>query len=319
MPTATQLSPGQARVVDPILSEHARGYIQPELVGRSLFPLAPVPMYGGKIIQFDKSAFRLVNSQRAPGTATKRIQFGYQGDPYAIVPNALEASVPRELMRDASVVPGIDLGTRSINTVLKVLNLGHEVSCANIARNADSYDAGHTLALSGTSVWSNAASTPLEDVQNGREAIRASIGVYPNTALVSAKAMKNLRNNAEIINRIKYTSRDSVTTDILSNLWEIKNVVVGQAVSADAVTDAFGDVWGPDVLLAYVAPSGGGDASANAEEPSYAYTYLIEGMPMVEQPYWDANTKSWVYGVSYDYTPVLSGMQGGFLISGAGN
>lgn len=318
MTTAAQLTPGQARIVDPVLSEHARGYRQAELVARSLFPLAPVPMYGGKIIEFDKSAFRLVNSQRAPGTATKRIQFGYQGKPYAITPNALEATVPRELMRDASVVPGIDLGTRAINTTLRVLNLGHEVACATIARNAANYDGNHTLALSGTSVWSNAASTPNEDVMAAREAIRSSIGIYPNTALISAKAMKNLKFNPTILDRIKYTSRDAVTTDILSALWEIPNIVVGQAVSADD-TDAFGDVWGADVVLAYVAPSGGGDASNNAEEPSYAYTYLIDGMPMVEQPYWDNNTKSWVYGVSFDYTPVLSGMQGGFLITGAGN
>ncbi|MHB1273621.1 MAG: major capsid protein [Rhodanobacter sp.] len=318
MPIATQLSPGQARVVDPILSEHARGYRQPNLIARSLFPLAPVPMYGGKIIQFDKSAFKLVNTSRAPGTATKRIQFGYEGQPYAIVPKALEATVPRELMRDASVVPGIDLGTRAINTVLRMMQLGHEVDCATIARNAASYDVNHTLALAGGSVWSSATSTPNEDVQAAREAIRTSIGMYPNVCVLSAKALKNLKFNAEILNRIKYTSRDAVTTDILASLWEIPTVVVGQALSADD-TDAFSDVWGADVVLAYVAPSGGGDASANAEEPSYAYTYLIEGMPLVEQPYWDANTKSWVYGVSFDYTPVLSGMQGGFLISGAGN
>ena len=319
MTTTAQLSPGQARVVDPVLSEHARGYRQPGLVGRSLFPLAPVPIYAGKIIQFGKEAFRLVNTSRAPGTATKRINFGYQGEPYAIMPSSLEATVPRELMRDASQVPGIDLGTRAINTVLRVMQLGHENSCATIARNTASYDANHQMALSGTSAWSSSTSTPSADIATGSEAIRSSIGVYPNTALLSAKAMKNLRFHPEIIDRIKYTGRDSVTAQLLGQLWNIENVVVGAAMTADPVTDVFGDVWGADVVLAYVAPSGGGDASANAEEPSYGYTYLIEGMPLVEAPYWDPNTKSWVYGVSFDYAPVLSGMQGGYLITGAGN
>lgn len=318
MTTTAQLSPGQARIVDPILSEHARGYRQAGLVGRSLFPLAPVPMYGGKIIQFGKEAFRAVNTARAPGTVTKRINFGYEGEPYAIQPNALEATLPREIMRDASQVPGIDLGTRAVNLVLRVINLGHELACASIARNAANYDANHKLALAGTSTWTGAASTPIDDVMAGREAVRNSIGVYPNTALVSAQAMTALRTNAQILDRVKYTSRDSITAGILAGLWEIPNVVIGAGVSADANTDAFGDIWGADVVLAYVAPTGGGDASANAEEPSYAYTYVIEGMPMVEQPYWSKGAKSWVYGVSFDYTPVLSGMQGGFLISGAG-
>lgn len=319
MTTTAQLSPGQARIVDPVLSQHARGYVQPGLVGRSLFPFAPVPMYGGKVIQFGKEAFRLVNTARAPGTATKRINFGYQGVPYAIVPNSLEGSVPRELMRDASQVPGIDLGTRAINTVLRVMHLGHENQCQTVARNTANYDVNHQLALSGTSVWSNSSSTPSENISAAREAIRESIGVYPNVCLLSAKAIKNLRFHAEIIDRIKYTGRDSVTPELLGKLWDIENVVVGSGMVADPVTDVFGDIWGPDVVLAYVAPSGGGDASANAEEPSYGYTYLIEGMPMVEAPYWDPSTKSWVYPVSFDQTPVLSGMQGGFLITGAGN
>lgn len=319
MTTTAQLSPGQTRIVDPILSQHARGYRQAQLVSRQLFPLAPVAAYGGKVIQFDKSSFRLVNTARAPGSATKRIQFGYQGAPYAIVPNSLEGSVPRELMRDASVVPGIDLATRAVNTVMNVMTLGEEVACANMSRNAANFDANHKLALSGTSLWSNSTGTPISDVQGAREAIRSSVGLYPNTAIISPKALKNCKENPQILDRIKYTGRDSVTTAILASLWEIPNVVVGAAVAADPVTDAFGDVWGPDVVLAYVAPSGGGDASANAEEPSFAYTYHIEGMPMVEQPYWDPNTKSWVYPVTFDYTPVLSGMQAGFLIQGAGN
>lgn len=72
------------------------------------------------------------------------------------------------------------------------------------------------------------------------------------------------------------------------------------------------------MILAYVAPDGG-DAGANAEEPSYAYTYAIEGMPSVENPYWDENSKSWIYGVSADEQPVLSGMTAGYLIKDAGS
>lgn len=315
--SAPQLTPGQTRIIDPILSQHARGYRQPQLVGRSLFPMANVPIYGGQVIEFDKSSFRIVNSARAPGSATKRIQVGYEGKPYAIVSRSLEAVVPRELQRDASQVPGIDLASRSINTVLSVLNLEHETKCAALARDTSQYDANHKLTLSGTSRWSDPSSDPSIDVSNAREAIRESIGLYPNTILLSSRALKNLKFHPKILDRIKYTGRDAVTADILSALWEIANVVVGSAVVAGD-NDAFGDVWGEDVVLAYVAPAGGGDASANAEEPSYGYTYVIDGMPMVEQPYWDGNTKSWVYPVSFDYSPVLSGMNAAFLIAGAG-
>jgi len=308
-----QMTSGQARIVDPVLSTHAQGYKQAGLVAQSLFPNGNVGMYGGNVIQFGKEAFRLYNSRRAPGTTTKRIQFGYQGKPYSIVPGALEAPVPRELMRDASKVPGIDLGARAVNTVMRALLLEREYNCAQLARTAGNYDANHKLALAGTSRWTGAASDPNADVRAGKEAIRSTIGVYPNTALIAATAFSALQENAKILDRTKYTGRDSITTEILARLWNIQNVVVGEATVADAA-DTFGDVWGDDVILAYTNVS----ADPNVEEPSFGYTYVIEGHPMVEQPYWEQTSKSWIYGVSYDNAPVLSGITAGFLIQSAG-
>lgn len=309
----SQQTPGQARVLDPILSEHARGYRQAGLVATALFPIASVGSYGGQVIEFGKEAFRLYNSRRAPGTNTKRIDMGYTGKPYAIVPSALEAKVPRELMRDAAQVPGVDLASRAVNTVMRSLTLEHEYNAAQLARNAANYGTDHKIALVGADRWT-ATGDPSADVEAGKEAIRQTIGVRPNVALVSATTMSALRFNAKILDRIKYTGRDTPTEQILQDLWGIKKVMVGEAVVATGQTDDFGDVWGDDVILAYVSES----SQANAEEPSYAYTYAIEGMPLVEQPYWDASAKSWIYGVAFDNTPVLSGMAGGYLIQNAG-
>lgn len=52
-----QMTPGQVRVVDPILSEHARGYRQAQLVATALFPFADVAAYGGQVIEFGKESF----------------------------------------------------------------------------------------------------------------------------------------------------------------------------------------------------------------------------------------------------------------------
>jgi len=315
-----QMNPSQARVVDPILSNYARGYRQRSLIATALFPIAFVSMYGGKVIEFGKESFRLYSSQRAPGSTTKRITFGYEGKPFAIVPSALEATVPREIMRDASQVPGIDLGSRAVSTVLRSLLLEHEYAASQIARTAANYDANHKLALAGTDRWTSDTSTPIKDVQAAREAIRSSIGVYPNTMMISARTYSALKSHPDLIGRTANNALRTVTLDTLKAVFEVSNIVIGEAVVADA-SDSFGDVWGNDTVLAYV-PENGTDAGAtgiaNAEEPSYGYTYAIEGMPLVEQPYWDANAKSWVYGVSYDNSPVLTGMTAGFLLQNTG-
>lgn len=311
-----QMTPGQTRVVDPILSDHARGYRQAELVAPSLFPFADVSAYGGKVIEFGKESFKVYNSKRAPGTNTKRVRFGYEGKPYAIIPSALEVPVPRESMRDASAVPGINLATRAVNIALRSQLLEYEVDAAAIATAAANYDNNHKVALTGTDVWTNDASDPAGDIEAGKEAVRSSIGLYPNTLLLSAKAFSACKRNVKLIDRTANTGIRKVTLDLLRQIFEIENIVVGSGVVAGD-DNAFGDVWGTSAVLAYVSP--GADVNANIEEPSYGYGYRIEGMPLVEQPYWDNSAKSWIYGVSNDATPVLSGMAAGFLIQGAGN
>lgn len=296
------------RVIDPILSNVAQGYKNAELVGNFLFPRVPVFASGGQIIEFGKEAFYSYNLRRTPGGTTKRIQFGYQGKPFALLQDSLEAQVPREWMRDASVVPGIDLGQRAIALGMKIATKSLEVDQAAIATNAANYDANHKLVLAGGTKWSTGTGTPTADINTAREAVRASVGMYPNTVLLSAVAFNAAINNPNVVSRFQYTTHDVITEDMLAALWNVDKVIVGKAIS---MTDAgvASDIWGNNVVLAYTNLG-----SMGAEEPSFGYTYTMDGNPLVEQPYWDNNTKSWVYGVNYERLPVLSGITAGFLI-----
>lgn len=314
----TQQTLAQSRVIDPILTTHAQGFVRPGNIGMALFPAATVASYGGQVLEFGKESFRRYNTKRAPGSATKRITFGYAGKPYAIIPNSLEALVPIENSNDASKVPGIDLATDSVDVVLDTLELSHECECADLARNAALYDNNHKVALTGTDRWTDpAASKPSQDINSAIDAIRGSIGIRPNTVILPASAFSALQTNESILERLKYTGRDSVTAELLARLWNVSTVQVGDAVVASGQNDDFGDVWGNDVIVAYVAPPTGGNRRS-AARPSYGYTYTITGMPLVEQPYPDRNAKSWVYPVTADRTPVLSGITAGFLIQNAG-
>lgn len=296
------------RVIDPILTNVAQGYKNAEFVGSILFPRVPVFASGGQIIEFGKEAFYNYNLRRTPGGATKRIQFGYLGKPFALLQDSGEVPVPREWMRDAAAVPGIDLGSRAISLGMKVITKSLELDQAALATAPANYDANHTVVLAGGTKWSAATGTPSVDIDNAREAIRASAGVYPNVVLLSAKAFAAARNNPNVTARFQYTTADSITEKMLANLWNVDLVVVGKSLT---MTDAgvASDVWGNNVVLASTNLG-----SINAEEPSYGYTYTMDGNPVVEPAYWDPATKSWIYPVNYERAPVLSGISSGFLI-----
>lgn len=300
------LSPSNVRVVDPVLTNVAQGYMQAEHVGSNLFPRVPVGLRGGQIIEFGKESFQLFSARRAPGAATKRVRFGYLGKPFALLQDSLEAQVPREYLQDAAKMPGIDLGSRAVRMGMSTLSLTLENDQATLARTAANYDGAHQIDLTAAK-WNVDANKPTNDIVNGREAIRGSVGIYPNMLLLSAKAFNAIINNANVLDRFKYTSRDSVTPEMLANLWNISKVVVGSAVYFDDTGTAV-DIWGTDAILAYVPLT-----PSTLEQPSFGYTYTLEGNPLVEQPYYDNNAKSWIYPVTYERVPVLSGITSGYL------
>lgn len=302
------LSGSGARIIDPILTTIAQGYRNAEMVGNVLFPPVPVQVSGGQIIEFGKEAFFKYNLRRAPGGSVRRIQFGYLGKPYALVQDSVEGQVPREHMRDASIVPGIDLGSRAVSLGMKVMQTSLEIDQAGIATLATNYGASHKVTLAGATKWSTATGVPLTDMDAAREAIRSSVGVYPNVALMSAVAFTACKNNPQITGRYQYTTHDSITPEMLARLFNLDRIVVGKALTMSDAGVAT-DIWGNNVILANTNLG-----SQNAEEPSFGYTYTMAGNPSVEPAYWDANTKSWIFPVNYERVPVLSGITSGYLI-----
>ena len=310
MPQAT---PGQARVVDPILSAVARGYRSPKAaVANVLFPIVTVGLRAGRIISFGPDDFKLVNTARAPGANTKRIQFGYAGENYSLVDYRLEGAVPNELQEEASNGPGIDLSSNAVRRVQNTMALEREKQAADLARNEARYGTGNKETLSGTSQWSDPASDPFTDIMDGKESIRAKIGERPNVLTLGPKVLTALRTHPKVLDRLSTASdRPPATIQQLQALFELQQIVEGEAVYHDGTQ--FLDVWGKDAILAYTTPA----SMQEMGSPSFGYTYQLEGRPMVEEGYEERNANSWFYPVTDAYQPVLAGATAGFLFKSA--
>lgn len=303
------LSLSQARVIDPVLTTHVQGFKHPKRVGKVLFPGVPVDTQAGKVIEFGKESFMLYNAKRAPGANTGRIDFGYLGRPYELDQDALESKVPREIAREADKVPKIDLGMRATDVVMKTLTLALEYEQAQLATNTDSYKPSNKVALAGTDQWTDKnASDPIANVETAREAVRSAIGFYPNVGVIGPKPYSAAKQHPKIVERFKFTSSESITVQMLASLFELERLEIGEAVVADDA-GVFSDVWGNSLVLAYAPqePSG-------MEEPSFGYTYELEGHPFAERPYYEGPVKSWIYGVTYERSPEITGIDAGYLI-----
>lgn len=297
----------QTRIVDPILSQFALGYRMPGLVGETLFPRVPVALTGGQVLMFGKEHFMTYATRRAWGSDTARAAFGYAGVPYALLEDLIEVPLPREMIRDASVMPGIDLGTIGQGMAMDIVLLALERDQAEIALNAGNYGA-NTEALAGVAKWSNAACDPVPQINAAREAVRQSIGRYPNTMLLGPAAFAALRDNQTMRTHFQFTSAASITTDMIQAYFKLDKVVSAEAITSDDGGN-FTDIWGNNAVLAYV-----GLGPITQATPSFAMTYMMTGHPVAEMPYYDNRAKSWVYGATIERVPVQTALGAGYLI-----
>ena len=308
------MTPGQARVIDPILSQHARGYTNATFIGQLLLPYADIPQRGGRVIRFGKEAFRKYNTRRAPGAETQRVSFGYASDPIALFQDSLEGLVPAETAEEAANVPGIDLGRLAVEQVQDIIALGRECEIADLVRDAATYG-GNVEAVAGADKWTDPASNPKQQVDDAAETIRRKIGRRPNVLTLSPSAKRAACDHPRVREQFKYTSADSITVEMLARYFQVDTVLIGDAVVLDDDSDDDAearDVWGDDAILSY-RPAG-----SNYMVPAFGYTYRLRGSPVVEQPYHERNRKSWVYPVTEDWQPVVAGAEGGFLLQGVG-
>lgn len=312
----TQMSNAQARVVDPILTTVARGFKQPTLVADRLFPRVTVNARGGNIIQFGREDFEVYNTRRAAGAAARDVTFGYTGLPYALEDHSLNGLVPRETLQEAAAVPGIDKARVALYKVDRIMQLSYELRAAAVARAAANYAASNKTALTAGLRWDVAGTSfPLADVDTAKEAIRSKIGMYPNVMIVPPKPATALKRHATIKGQFNPTSSKTITIDMLTEAFDIPEVIWAPGVTVDRATGLQTDIWGTDVILAYIDVSGLEDMGS----PSAFYGYTLDGFPLVSEPYWDNDKRSWKYPYDRCDAPVAAGLDAAYIIQTATN
>ena len=102
------------------------------------------------------------------------------------------------------------------------------------------------------------------------------------------------------------------TPELLASFFGVDRVLVGDGVQA---TDAgvLSDIWGKHAILAYVET----DTLANLGAPTFGYTYNLSGYPLVEEPYYDRQHKTWYFPVTRSEAPVIAASSAGYFIQNA--
>ena len=299
--------------VDPILTTLAQGFMLPETsIANFIAPVVDTPTRAGKILRFGKEAFAISDYRRAYGANIPAVQSRFDTDAYALEQEVIAWELPEEVIENAGEGPAqVDLRAIETRNAMSRLMNSYEVTVANAVSTVGNYEAVSATSLglgyanwtaysvdagalgigTGGNPWDTVGNNPIVDVLNWKRAVSNQIGIRPNSAVIGTAVFDSLLTNAAILDRIQFTTADSIDVDVLARYFGLERgirVAEGRRLNdAGELTPVFPE---NAVLLFYsplsasdsVMPAGG----ANAATPAFAYTYQLTGTPAVRPEYY---------------------------------
>jgi len=268
--------------VDAILTNMSVAYMQKaeNFIADKVFPVVPVDKQSDKYFSYDKNDWLRDEAQvRTDGTESVGSGYNistasYYADVFAIHKDIgdqtrANADAPINVDREAAeFVTHRLLTRREIQWAADFMVTG--VWGTSVAGVAGAPGGGQFRQ------WDNyTSSDPIEDVETGKSAILSVTGLEANTLVLGYEAFRQLKNHPDLVDRIKYTSSQTITEDMLARMFDVDKVYVSKAIkatNAEGATGAYAFTTGKTAMLCHVAPAPG------LLTPSAGYTFQWTGV-----------------------------------------
>jgi hypothetical protein len=289
-------SPGDVHVNRP-LTNIAVAYMQDtsKFVADKVFPNIPVTKQSDAYFVYERGSWnRDEMKDRAPGTESAGGSYEIDNETYYARVKAFHKDVPDQLLdnvdsplnleRDATnFVTGKALLNREVNFSRRYFKEGVwtfnvDGVAANPTAPADFQPKGDgSQGNNDVLVWSDPASTPIEDGRAAMTRVQLETGFRPNKVLLSRPVYDKLVDHPDVVARLdrgQTTGPAKANRESLAALWEIDEVVVMEAIMNSATqgnVEANVFIAGNHALFLYVASEPG------LLVPSAGYTFSWTG------------------------------------------
>lgn len=268
--------------IDRAMTNISVAYLQDEtaFIADKVFPIVPVRRQSDLYYKYDKGDFmRDEAKQRAAFSESAGGDYGVEAsEPYYCRKHAFHKDIsPEERL---NYDEPLNADTDATTFVTQKMLIRREMAWASKYFKAGVWGTektGVAASASGTQFiqWDKEGSDPIRDITNAGVEMAAATSFRPNTLVLSPYVFNALKNHYDILDRIKYTEKGIVTTDLLATLFEVDRVLVAWAVvnSADkGAADDIDFIYGKNALLCYSAPNPG------LRQPSAGYIFAWTGL-----------------------------------------
>lgn len=260
-------------------------YIQSadDFIADKAFPIVPVVKQADRYFVYTKDWwFRNQAQKRAPGTESAGGGFHVDNTPsYYCDVWAWHTDVDDQTRSNAD--EPLDLDRDATLFVTQILLLRREVQWATQFMKINTWQgfisggspADFQPGVNGKGQWDTTNSDPMNDVDFLKKSIKSGTGRLPNCLAVSDDVFFALRNNAAVLDRIKYTQRGIVSEELLAALFGVEKFLVSSAVlnsaqEGQAFNGSF--IVNDMALLVYANPA------PSIMQPSGGYIFSWQGL-----------------------------------------
>ena len=259
--------------VDAALSNMSVAYVQDKGVfaARRMFPVVPVQHRSDKYYVYNQSDFLRDEVQaRAAGTESAGAGYRLTTETYTAERYALHQMISDELLFNAD--PAIDPERDAVEFITQKMLIHEDRKFdADFMQASSAWGTkkdGSTLDFTQFTVNSTDI---ISTIDSFSDEVQKKTGKRPNKLLLSRDVYSVFKNNATILESIKYTQRGIVTPDLLAALFGLSEVIVADSIhesAAEGGTSSLAyNIGGGKGLLAYVAPT------PSLLTPSAGYTF----------------------------------------------
>lgn len=274
-------TPGDLHVNAP-LTNISVAYLQgaAQFVAAQVFPIVPVQKQSDRYFLYNKGdLMRDEAKPRAPGTESSGVEYDIDNTPsYSCDKYALHIDVDDDEVSNADAPLRPEQDAAEICT--EKLLVKRDLLFVDSYFKTGVWDVDWDGVAAGPGAneflqWDAATSHPIADVRAARRAVADLSGKLPNVGLISGAVFDVLCDHADIIDRYKHTTADSITAAMIAKLLGLDKLVVAESVynsSAKGQADAIAAMFGKHMLLAYVQPR------PAIKKPSAGYIFSWAGL-----------------------------------------
>ncbi len=272
--------PGTGDVhIDKLLTNMSVAYTNDDYIADKIFPTVMVDKQSDLIATYDKGDWlRDVMQPYIPGTKGARSGWKVSTDNYFCNSWKLGKEIPFDVI--ANQDKPFDMFNDATMWLRQQAQLRWELEFAT-----GFFDAGNGWQdqVAGTDfiAWDNiASSNPITDLRLLGDLVRQSTGRKTNTWVYSKKVWDVLVDHPLIVDRLKHTSKESLTPEMLARLVGYDTTLIGDAIfasSAEGDTDVVAEIWGNHALGLHVPKK------ASLLAPAAGYTFIWK--PITKTPF----------------------------------